>query len=311
MSEQGLLGSPVQDVVAAIVDRDDDRDPEIVREALDPITDDGVVTTDAVESAVSDTSKLLATVETRVELADIAYDDAREAADGVDDVAVVAARLEAYGDRLEDVTSRTAGLSDDLNALDGSPDDPDAVYDLAVGLRQVAAEAQSVAREADDLSFDLEGFEAWVGSPTRRHDEFEEDIDHVEERLDELAAATEALPSESDAPAADWADATMRTRVVDLLVEDLRAELTDLRTLADREEAQVPDALGDRVAALDRRVEELIDSLAERADPAWRDRYGDDIAAFERDLAAIDPPVDWTRVQRTFDDRRETTFDDR
>lgn len=309
MSENCLVDRPVEDVVAAIVDGDDDRDPEIVREALDPVTDGDVVTGDAVDTAVSDTSKLLATVETRVELADIAYEDATEAAAEVDDVDVVAARLGEYGDRLDDVTSQSASLSDDLNALDVAPDDPDAIYELAVGLRDVAAAAQDVVRRADDLSFDLDGFEAWVESPTRRHDLFEEDVDHVEESLDELTAAVEALPAGSDTPAADWADATMRTRVVGLLVDDLRAELADLRTLADREDAQVPDTLEERVAALERRADELVDTLGERARSAWRDRFGDDIAAFERDLAEFEPPVDWERVQETFDERREITFE--
>lgn len=111
----------------------------------------------------------------------------------------------------------------------------------------VAADARHVVREVEALSFDA-------------------DADHVAETLEELAAATEALQSESDAPAADWADATTWTRVVDLLVDDLRAVLADLRTLADREVDQMPDALERRVANLGRRVEDLTESLAERAD---------------------------------------------
>jgi len=310
MSEHGSVGRPVADVVAAVAD-DDERDPETVRESLDPLVDDGAVTRAAIESAVSDTSKLLATTETRVELAGIAHDDATDAAAAVDDVDVVAARLAAYAERLADVRSRSAELSEDLNALDTEPDGPEAVYELAVGLREVAAAAQGVVREADDLSFDLEEFENWVETPTRRHDLFAADLDNVAEALDELTAAAEALPEESDAPAADWTDATMRARVVALLVDDLRVECTDLRALADRDGAAVPDDLERRVADLDRRTEALTDTLADRAEPAWRDRFGADLAAFEREIDEFDPPVDWERVQNALRERRASTFDDR
>jgi hypothetical protein len=311
MNDTGFVGRSVEDVVSAVADRDDGRDPATVRAALDPLTDGDVVTQEATETAVSDTSKLLATTETRVELAGIAHDDATDAAASVDDLDVVAARIDEYTRRLDAVETRATALSDDWRALDVEPADPDALYRLAVGLRDVAATAQDVVREADDLSFDLEGFESWLDSPRRRYDEFEADADHVAEALDELTAATEALPSESDAPAADWADATMRRRVLELLVGDLRTELTDLRTWADREGTPFRAALDERVSDLERRLGQLTDTLADRAEPAWRERFEADLAAFERDLEAFDPPADWERVQDAFEDRRERTFGDR
>jgi hypothetical protein len=87
------------DVAAAVHDCDDH---DAAREILDPITDDGIVTQRAVETALSDTSKLLATAETRVELARNAYEDAVEAADPVADLPVVRTRIEAFADRLSD-----------------------------------------------------------------------------------------------------------------------------------------------------------------------------------------------------------------
>jgi chromosome segregation ATPase len=311
MNDTGFVGRSVEDVVSAVADRDDGRDPTTVRTALDPLTDDGVVTQAAVKTAVSDTSKLLATTETRVELAGIAHDAATDAAAPVDDLDVVAARIDEYTRRLDAVETRATALADDWRALDVAPADPDGVYQLAVGLRDVAATAQEVVREADDLSFDLEEFESWLDSSRRRYDEFEEDADHVAEALDELTAATEALPAESDAPAADWADATMRSRVLELLVTDLRTELTDLHTWADREETPFRAALDERVADLESRVGQLTDTLADRAAPAWRERFEADLAAFDRDLAAFEPPADWERVQHTLAERRERTFADR
>jgi hypothetical protein len=310
MSEKEPVGRPVEDVIATVVDRDGGRDPETVREALDPITDDGVVTREAVEAAVSDTSKVVATAETRVELAAIACEDAAAAATPVDDLDIVTVRLDEYADRLDAVDTRAAALTDDLRMTVQQLDDPTAVYELAVELREVAATAQGVARTADDLSIDLEAFESWLDDPERRYDEFGEDIDLVDESLAALTAAVSAIPKGSDAPAADWADATMLTRVLELLVADLRTELADLRAWADREDVPFRAALEERVADLERRTGELADTLAERVESAWRDRFDDDLAAFERDLKGFEPPVDWERVQAALEERRERTFDD-
>ena len=309
MSENGLVGRPIADVIDAVVDREDDRDPETVRDVLDPVTDDGVVTREAVETAVADTSKVVATAETRVELAESAYDDATATAASVDDLDVVATRLDAFADRLAAVQARADDLADDLQAPVERLSDPDAVYELALELRDVATAAQGVVRTADDLSWDVEQFESWVTEPERRYDEFAEDVDHVEESLDELLDAAEALPEDSDAPATDWADATMRARVVALLVEDLRAELGDLRTWAEREDNTFRPALDERVTDAERRATELTDALAERAEPAWRERFDDDLTAFERDLEGFAPPVDWARIQETLAKRREAAFD--
>jgi hypothetical protein len=311
MSENELVGRPVEDVVSTVVDRDDDRDPGAVREALDPITVDGVITHEAIETAVSDTSKVAATAETRTELAGITYEDAADAAAPVDDLDVVTTRLDKYADRLDAVEARAAALTDGLRAPVERLGDPEAVYELSVQLREVATAAQGVARTADELSFDLEAFESWLDSSDRRYDEFGEDIDLVDESLTELTAAAAALPGESDAPAADWADATMRTRVLELLIADLRTELADLRAWADREDEPFRAALDERVADLEHGVEDLSDTLAEHAERAWRDRFGDDIAAFERDLDGLEPPVDWERVQETLEARRERAFGDR
>jgi len=310
MSESESTGRPVEDVVAAVVDGRD-RDPETVREALDPVTDDGVVTREAIEAAVSDTSKIAATAETRAELASIAYDDAVDAATPVDDLAIVMSRLDEYADRLDTVEARAAALTDDLRAPVERLGDLGAVYELATGLRETAATAQAVARTADELSVNLEAFEAWLDSPERRSDEFAEDVDLVDELLAELSDAAAALPAESEAPAVDWADATMRARVLDLLAADLRTELTDLQTWAGREDEPFRTGLDDRVADLEGRVEDLHDVLAEYAEPAWRDRFGDDLAAFDRDLDGFEPPVDWERVRETLAARRERAFETR
>ena len=309
MSENGLLGRSVEDVIATVVDREDERDPERVREALDPVTDDGTVTREAVEMAVADTSKVVATAETRVELARIAYEDIIAAAETVDDLAIVTARLDTFADRLEAVEARGADLADDLQTPVEQLDDPNAVYELAMELRDVSTTAQGVVQTADDLAWDIEQFESWLAEPDRRYDEFTEDVDLVDESLTELTAAVTALPADSDTPAAEWADATMRARVIELLVADLCVELTDLQTFADREDVQFRTDLEDQVAATERQTSELTDTLAEQAEPAWRGQFADALSALERDLDAFEPPVDWGRVQATLEQHREQAFD--
>lgn len=309
MNENGLVGRPLEEVVATVVDRDG-RDPETVREALDPITNGDVVTEAALESTVSDTSKLVATAETRVELAGIAYEDATATAAPVDDLDIVATRLESYEKRLRSVENRAATLGDDLPTAEGV-DDLETVYDTAVALREVAVAAQNVARTADDLSFDLEELESWIESPNRRYDEFESDVKLVEESLADLSAAVDALPAESDVPAADWADSTMRVRVLTLLAADLRAELTALRRWADREDGAVRDGLAGRVDSVERRSSELSVRLNRQADPSWRDRFGDDVAAFNDSVTGIESPVDWAQVEANLDQHRADAFNDR
>ena len=40
------------------------------------------------------------------------------------------------------------------------------------------------------------------------------------------------------------------------------------------------------------------------ADPAWAERYRDDVDAFEAALDAFEPPVSWGAVSETLDARR-------
>ncbi|MFC7176659.1 hypothetical protein [Halosegnis marinus] len=304
MREDGLVGRSVEEVVAAVADEDGPT-PDRVREALDPVVEDGRVTRDAVEAAVTDTAMVVSTAETRTERAVHAFADAREAAAPVADVDTVAARLDGYAARLDAVEERSANLTDDLARPVGRLDG-DEVYDLAVEVREVASHAQGVVRTADDLAFDLDEFESWLANPSRRHDEFGGDADLVAESVADLEAAADAVP-DADDPAAEWADATMRVRVLDLVVRDLAAELDDLHTLADGD-ATVPADLDERVADLDERTDALAERLSAAAEPSYRDRFGDDVAALAEALSAFEAPVDWAAVEATLDDRRAAAF---
>lgn len=308
-TEPGIVGKSTDAAVDAVVGGDGSRALETVREALDPVTTDGRVRRAALEEAISDTSKVVATAETRVELADIALEDARDAADGVVDLDAVRFRLNGFEDRLGPVESRVAELGIDLPRPAAEISDPDALYELVLELREVAARAQGVVRTADDLQFDLERFESWLTRPDRRHDEFAEDLTLVRESVAELEAVVDVLNVSQD-PAGQWADATMRTDVAGLLVADLHAERDELREWADRRGTDFRETLGEDLYALESRQLALAARLAERSRPAWREQFGDAIEALAADLGSVEPPVEWGSVKEQLTDRRTSAFDD-
>ena len=298
-------GVTVDDVVTAV----DKADAGTVRDALEPVTDDGRVTRAAAEAAVSDVSKLLATAETRIELAGDAYDDVSRAAEPMAEIPTVRARLDGFGERLSAVESRLPELRPSLSIPEDIETRPVTAFEFAAGIREVVVVAQEAIEAADDLSFDAEQFESWLDRPDRRYDEFEEDLELVADTTDDLAAVIDELPDDTNEPATRWADATMRSCVLSLLVTDLRAELTDLRVLAERVDAPFRAGLTSQLARTEERVLGLESALESRADESWRDRFGDDIAAFESTLATFDFPVDWGAVDRTLAEHRPAVID--
>jgi hypothetical protein len=330
-----VAGLPVEDAVDAVVARDDgnDRDRGEVRAALETVAEDGVVAWDGVDEALAHVSKVVATPETRVELAARGLSDAREAASPVADLDAVDSRLTAFEARLAAVESRTADLGADLQTLVARPGeaDPDAdLYATARGIRRLTANANEAQRAADELGVDVEEFEEWLADPDVRYEEFEGDVDAVERSVDELTAAVDRLEAdlaegadgdgtgdgegagdeEGNTPAdaaATWFDLTLRSRVIGLLLADVRAELADLRTWADRENldhGERLDAFDARLADLDDRVAAAGDRLADLARPDWRARFDDRLDAFGSALDGVEPPVDWGEVQATLEEHR-------
>ena len=292
-------GVTTPDVIEAV----DEPDPSVVRDALEPVTDGETVTRDAVEVAVSDTSKLLATAETRIELAGDAYADAASVASAIADVPSVRGRLDAFRGRLSTVESFVPELRPGFSVPDDVHRRPGVVYRIAVEIRDVVATAQDAIETADDLSFDAEQFESWVTHPDRRYDEFEGDVEVVAESIEGLEAAIGAV-ADADDPAVQWADATMRAQVLSLLVADLQAERRDLRAVAERTGDPVRDGLGAALDPAADRLEAVESALAARAAPAWRDRFGADVEALAGALAPLDPPVAWGSVDRVLEEHR-------
>jgi len=321
-----LDGLAVETAAERVRAREPDRDPETVRAALSFVADGGVVSREALEESLKLTSKVLTTAETRAELATIALDDAREAAESAPDLPTVRARLDGFEAEVAAVEDRAAALGPDLQSVVDDREDPAARFAVADGLRRVDERARDVQRTADELQFDLEDFERWLDSHPVRVRELGEDIDALATSLDDLGAAVdhiEAVDTAGDAdgdaagdreagaddPARTWFDATLSHRATGLTVADLRAELDDLRTWADRGDAEPVEegGLDDLAARLDDlagRHAELGERLDTAADPEWTDRFGEAVTAVESDLDDCEPPVDWGVVQSTIEAHR-------
>ncbi|QPV61230.1 hypothetical protein I7X12_10635 [Halosimplex litoreum] len=314
-----LDGLAIEDAVERVRAREPARDPETVRAALSFAADDGVVSREGLRESLKLTSKVLTTAETRVELATIALDDAREAAESAPDLPTVGARLDGFETEVAAVEDRAATLGEDLQAVVDDREDPAARFAVADGLRRVDERARDVQRTADELQFELEDFERWLDSHAVRVRELGDDLDALATSLDDLASAVDAVEAADgdgtadrnavDDPARVWFDATLSHRATGLSVADLRAELADLRTWADREDADPVeegglDDLAGRLDDLDGRHAELGERLDAVAEPEWTDRFGDRIAAAESELDDCEPPVDWAAVGSVLDEHR-------
>ncbi|TKX45254.1 MULTISPECIES: halo transducer protein [unclassified Halorubrum] len=297
--------------VDVLVDEVSDRvdaDPESIRRRLDPVTDDGTVTAAAFESTVTDVSQILATAETRVDLATRAHEDATAAAADAPDLDVVEVRRRAFGARLDDLRAEVEALADDLGAARADPESPMDVYRAAVELHEVTTGAQDVVRVAHDLETELEAFEAWLSSANRRHDGLVDEVEAAEESAESLAETVEALRAAEEPDPERRFEAGVQARVLDLVVADLRAEAEDLRAWAERDGVAFPDDVDARLDELEAEVAAHGAALADGADRD--DRFGERLDALDAELAAIEPPVAWARVDETVAEARSALSDD-
>jgi hypothetical protein len=318
VTDHALDGLSLDAAVDAVVARTDD-DPDAVRATLERVTEDGVVRREAVDDALAHVSKVVSTPETRVENAGMLIDDAREAADAVAHLDSVAERLDDFEERHAAVAARVDGLGDRLQSVVALADDPDAIYETVVEIRQLTAAANSAQHTADELGVDAEELTAWVRNPDRRLDALDADADAVASFVDGVAETLDALAAgNADAdPAALRFDAVLRHRVSRLLLDDLRAEIEDLHAWPDpgpddahgAVDAEGLAALDDRLATLEDRRQSVGDRLDEHTGTGWRDRYGDRLPDFEAALDDHAPPVDWGAVEALLGEYRPESED--
>jgi len=307
----GLLGLPVEEATERVV-AGTDRDPETVRETLAGISEEGTLTRRALEDALAELSKVVATPETRVEVARNALADAREAAAPVADTEVVRSRLAAFEADLSALEERVDALGPQLSERIERADEPGDLYATARSIRRLRAEATGAQNAVDALAADVRSFERRLTDPEQWADKLHGDVDALEESLEELLAAADRLldagadGSEDVQPALAWADATLQHGVRELLVADVRAELDVLEKLVEERGSDDPS---DGVRARLRELEALRVEVSRRLDDAfetsWNRRYGETVASFDRTLAEFDPPVNWATLEEELERHRE------
>jgi DNA repair exonuclease SbcCD ATPase subunit len=326
-------GLSTDEAVELILERDDTLDPDDVRERLEYVTREGVVCREGIEDGLGDVSQIIATPENRIDIARREFETAADLAEPVADLAIVAARLEEFEERLLGLKEEIDRLGPELNELFNDwLEEHDDVYAMADGLHQHATRGQRMHQMVDELIVDLESFQEWVQDEETRFDELRQDVEGVDESLANLEGALADLEEsdpeakrETDAdsepgaeagereregdepePALIWVDAALRHRLVGLLVADLETELDGLRTWTKREGSASTDLddLAERIETVRDRWEAIDGRIDAAARPAWRERFDDQLAAFENDLDAFDPPVDWAEVQRTLEEHQ-------
>jgi prefoldin subunit 5 len=303
------VGLPVE-TVAEAVSEDDDRDPEAVRETLAEISEDGTVTRTAIDEALADLSKVVATPETRVEITRRTLAAAREAAPPVAEADAVSSRLDDFETELSAIEARVDALGSRLSALVERAQDPDDPHAIGEAIREVRSEATDAQRAADSLAAEIEDFERMLRNPDRWADELHADIDAIEESIRELQEVATGV-SDNEAgeferePALVWADATLQSRTQKLFIEDVRAELEALRRAAlDRATGEPSEGLESRLDDVAALRSDVRRRLEEAAESTWKQKHGEVIESFARTLENLDSPVDWAEVQAELEQHR-------
>jgi tetrahydromethanopterin S-methyltransferase subunit G len=295
-----LTGRPIADAVDTVVSGSD-AERETVRHTLDRVLEDGVVTAAAFEDTVGQTAKVLATAETRAELARTALEEARTTAEPVTEVSLVRTRLDSLAATVDSVEEDLAAVQRTLGSVMGRDDG--VPYEAVRDLREVHEEATGVQHRADEVQVALEEFETWVNNEDERAATLRGDVDDLATAVDALEGAAEDVAADGDA--ATWADAAMQHASLALLVADLRAELDTLRSWPVATDGNPDwDAVAGRLDTLEDRVTDVAETLERACQPAWQDRYGASVDAVQQVLADREPPVDWAAVHSVLDVHR-------
>lgn len=311
----GLLGLSVERATEQVAPTVAD-DAETVRKTLLGISDDGTVTRAAVEDALAEVSKVVATPETRIEVAERALSDARETAAPVGDTDLVGSRLEAFEAELSALEERVEALGTRLSGVVERAGDSGELYVVARSIRQLRADATDAQNAADALATEVREFKRRLEDPGVWAEELQEDVDALEGSFEELQTVVDTLRdaesngAEDGNPALAWADAALQYRVRELLVKDVEAELEVVEKLADRNGDDDPgDGVRRRLRELETLQTDVDNGLNEAFDAAWDRHYGETVAWFNRTLEEFEPPVPWGELQDELERHRERLQD--
>lgn len=305
-----LLGCSLATATDRVVERAD-CDRKTVRERLATVSEDGTVTQAAIDDTLAALSKVVATPETRVEVAENALSDARDAATPVATADAVRSQLTAFENELSALTERVETVGSRLSSLVDRAQDPDDAYALAQAIRDVRSSAIALQRDADSLLVEIEQFERKLDNPSTWADKLHEDLDAAEDSIAELLETADRLCESEDHsweadPALLWAEARLQHQIQRLLLADINTERDALEQLA------VADGTDDAGNEIESRITELREQIAtvekrldEAAAPSWRQEYGETITSVTQTVETFEPPINWETVQETLERHRK------
>jgi chromosome segregation ATPase len=321
LPESGTLkGLSIADAIEAIDPGDEER--TAVREVLGHVADDGTVSKEGAEAGLSEASLLVSTVENRTEVASNRLAEVSNTAEQEPDLDVIDRRLSRFENRMAGIREDAEAVGEELESVVERFGETTPLYELGDRLRSLTARARSVQQRADECYVDLDDFETWLDDPQQRRDALHADLDAIAETLSALDADVQRLEggvldgSDSDNeelsdPGPTWVDATYRSRVVGLLLNDVREEHAELRKWAEVETSDpdtAPDSgptVSDRLRSLQAELDRLDDRLSTVAIPDWHGRFENDLEQFEAAIEEMEAPVDWGEVQATLETYRE------
>jgi chromosome segregation ATPase len=306
-----LTGRSIE-AVAERISASGNHDPETVRETLAEISEEGTVTREAIDEALADLSKVVATPETRVEITRRTLTDASEAAEPVRDTEIVRSRLNNFETEISTLEERVTTLGSRLSALVERAQDPDDLHAIGSEIREIRSEATDVQGDADALTVEIESFEQYLRNPDRWADELGEDVDALEEAIEEpLEVAANVSDIERDGHertdlALAWANATLQNRLQKLLIEDVKAELDALSEVAIDQGIDDPcNGIGQRLEEVETFRSDVSHRLDEVAKHSWERTHGEVINSFAQTLVEFEHPINWVELQDELEYHRE------
>ena len=279
------------------------------RTAIEDRADDGRITADAFADWHRACRDHYRSTAADVEDAEARFEELRDSIPPAErETNQVRARVEEYESQIDAMRSALSTTADRLDATPERPDSPAAAYEAAAQLRRAGRVVHEVAHSHHHVEEGLDAFETWLDDPATRIDDFGDEIGGFERYLDNTEGLLDRLESDdSDGfePFDAWLSAYHLQRMMALVFDELRADMTDLETWLERQDGYDDDelaALRERLDALEARhgtCSERLDAAA--ADIAEfeskRAAVADSLDRFEAALDEHEPPVDWEAVE--------------
>lgn len=310
-----LVGLSIETATERVVEREN-CDRETAHEILATVSDDGTVTLEALDATLADISKVVATPETRVEVARGALSDARDAAEPVATTDAVRSRLNAFESQLSMLDDRVDTLGSRLSSLVERAQNPADIFALARAIQEVRSRATEAQRDADSLTVEIGEFERNLRNPNEWAEELREDVDAAETSIRELLAVANNLSDtdteadiECETPRA-WADATLQQRMQPLVLADIRTELDALQQMKAVEGTDtVCEDIESRLTELESLCADIKHILVAVSEPAWEQAYGEAIESFTQTVEERKVPINWAQVQERLQRHRSRIAD--